>query len=305
MDWAQLRSFYYIATLGSISRAAFAVYRTQSALSQQLKTLESHMGCPLFERQGKQKLILTEEGRQLFRFAEDVFLRHRELMESLDDMRQKRKGYLRLAAGTATLSLMLPDVLTLFTAAHPDVAVTLYDKSPEQALTMLLQGKVDLAVALASRVPGNVQPHPWLHGHFSLMLPKGHPLNCVERVTLRDIADYPVIKLASNTKFASADLLERAMYEEGVPMRVFMEAGNIYLMAEYVRLGFGVSMVVVPDGGFKLFPGELDFVPLAHLFPPETIVLCSRKDVEPTPLVHAFLDCADQIAQQRQSLGTL
>lgn len=295
MDWSQLRSFYFIATLGSISRAAEAVYRSQSALSQQLKALEAHMRCPLFRRIGKQKMVLTEEGQQLFAFAEDVFLRHRQLVERLENTRLQRKGVLRLAAGTATLSLMLPDVVGRFTLRHPDVSVTLYDKSPDQALNMLSGGLVDIAAALAPCVPGNLASHPWLTGHFSLMLPVGHPLaNLDEPVTLEMMARYPIIKLASNTRFASTDILERAMYDQGLSMRVFMEAGNIYLMAEYVRRGFGISMVVVPDKGLDLFPGHVLFVPLDHLFPPEAIVICTRKNAEqPHSLARAFLDCLE------------
>ena len=293
MDWSQLRSFYFIATLGNISRAAAAVYRSQSALSQQLKALEAHVRCPLFRRIGKQKMVLTEEGQRLFAFAEDVFLRHRQLVEDLENTRLRRKGVLRLAAGTATLSLMLPAVVGRFTERHPDISVTLYDKSPDQALNMLASGGVDIAVALASCVPGNLVAHPWLTGHFSLMLPAGHPLLTVkEPISLEQLARYPIIKLASNTRFASTDILERAMYDHGLSMRVFMEAGNIYLMAEYVRRGFGVSMVVVPDQGLDLFPGLLSFVPLDHLFPPEAIMVCTRRGVEPQhSLTRAFLDC--------------
>ena len=294
MDWSQLRSFYFIATLGSISRAAEAVYRSQSALSQQLKALETHLRCPLFRRIGKQKMVLTEEGQQLFAFAKDVFLRHRQLVEDLENTRLKRKGVLRLAAGTATLSLMLPPVVSSFSTRHPDVNITLYDKSPEQALSMLANGQVDIAVALASSVPASLTVHPWLTGHFSLMLPTGHPLTCLtEPVSLEHMARYPIIKLASNTRFASTDRLEKALYDQGLSMRVFMEAGNIYLMAEYVRRGFGISMVVTPESGLDLFAGLVTFVPLDHLFSPEAILVCTREKSAPTSLPHAFLECLE------------
>lgn len=294
MDWSQLKSFYYIATLGSVSRAAAAVYRSQSALSQQLKALESTMHCTLFTRIGKQKMVLTEEGKQLFGFAEDVFLRHRQLMESIENTRLKRKGYLRIAGGTATLSLMLPDVVVRFSTQYPDVSVTLYEKSPDKALDMLSQGKIDVAIALASRIPGNLGTHPWLTGHFSLMLPKEHPLLECHPVSLEDLSRYPLIKLASNSKFGSTDILERALFDQGVPIHVFMEASNIYLMAEYVRRGFGISMVTVPESGLNLFRDELAFLPLDHLFPPEEILMCTRKDVELSPIVRAFMACVYQ-----------
>ena len=292
MDWAQLESFYHIATQGSLSKAAEVVHRTQPALSQQLKTFENSLGYPLFKRLGRQRLVLTEEGQRVLAFAEDVFLRHGRLLDELETVGGRHAGRLRLAAGTATLSLMLPGVVRAFRKACPEARLTLFDRPPEQSMDMLGRGKVDLAVALESQTPSHLVAHHWLTGHYALMTAADHPLTRASCITLEDIARCPIIKLPSNVKFASAYRIEQAFFDLGLRMDLFLEAGNIYLMAEYVRRGFGVSLVTSLENGLPLFPGELAFIPLDHLFAPERILICTRGGTAPSPLAQTFLGLA-------------
>ena len=53
MEWQQIIGFYHVTKLGSFTKAAEATFRTQSAISQQIKNLEEELGCQLLERIGK------------------------------------------------------------------------------------------------------------------------------------------------------------------------------------------------------------------------------------------------------------
>jgi len=66
MEWQQIIGFYHVAKFGSFTRAAEATFRTQSALSQQIKALEEELECQLLERIGKKKIQLTPAGERLF-----------------------------------------------------------------------------------------------------------------------------------------------------------------------------------------------------------------------------------------------
>ena len=70
MEWQQLLGFFQVAKLGSFTRAAAATFRTQSALSQQVKALEEELDCRLLERLGKRQLRLTPAGEKLLDFAQ-------------------------------------------------------------------------------------------------------------------------------------------------------------------------------------------------------------------------------------------
>ena len=290
MDWTQMKSFYHIATLGSITKASEAVHRSQPAVSQQLKALEDELGHPLFERLGKQKMVLTAAGRRFLSFTEDVFRLQRELVSDMDTVNDASRGRVVVSAASATLGLMLSDPARRFMDRYPNANLTLYDRHPGRGLELLREGKVDLAIALESQVPRHFTSYWWLQGHFVLMLPKGHELTRHPRMSLEQIAEYPFIKLIPGVRYAASNKLEQAFFDMGLTFKLFLEAGNIHLMAEYVRRGLGISMVLAPEGGLDLFPGQLDFLPMDHLFPPESVRICCRKDAPLAPMVRLFLD---------------
>lgn len=290
MDWMQLKSFYYIATLGSITRASEAVHRSQPAVSQQLRALEEELKYPLFERVGKQKMILTAAGNRFLQFVEATIRLHRDMLSDLEGLNDEMRGSVVVSAASATLGLMLADPVSLFKKHYPRADLRLFDRPPGRGLELLREGKVDLAIALESQVPRHVTSYCWLHGYFALMLPRNHELTRVKEPSLEQIAEYPFIKLMPNVRYAAANKLEQAFFDKGLTFRLFLEAGNIHLMGEYVRRGLGISMVLAPEGGLNLFPGELDFVRMDHLFPPETVRICCRKDTELSPMARRFLD---------------
>lgn len=278
MDWDQLKSFYYIVTLGGISKAAQAVHRSQPAVSRQLRALEESLGSPLFERLGKQKLVLTPAGRRLHSFAEDVFFKHRELLTDIESITHGGDSHVYVSAPAATMGLMLAEPVRLFRDRYPSARLTMLERPPGVGLELLREGKVDLACASASQVPGHFKTHVWLTGHFVLLTPKGHPLGGIKKPTLTQIAGYPFIKLNSNVRFASAHKIDQAIFDTGLQLQVFLESGNIYVVAEFIRRGLGVGVVFAPLSGLNLFPGQIDYVNLDHIFPPDNAVICCRKD---------------------------
>ncbi len=295
-----LETFYHAATLKSLSKAAMVMHRSQPALSKQIKALESSLGCRLFTRLNSRNMVLTEEGRRVLLFAEDVFQRRGGLLRELESLRNGGAGRATLAAGTATLSLMLPDALVRFRREYPGAKLTLLERSPDVAFEMLSRGRIDLTLALESQVPGHLVTYPWKTAHFVLMVPRGHELTRCGTIRLEDIARHPIIKLASNIRFASGTKLEQSFAEQGLPMNFFLEARNIYLMGEYVRRGFGVSLVTAPAGGLPLFREELEFLPLDHLFNPEHILICAWKNAPLSPcaqsLLHILLEEGERTA---------
>jgi DNA-binding transcriptional LysR family regulator len=173
---------------------------------------------------------------------------------------------------------------------HPEASLTLYDRPPGTGLELLREGKVDLAIALESQIPSHFRSYWWRMGHFTLMLPKGHELVHIPHPTLEQIARYPFMKLFSNVRYAATNKIESAFFDRGLAFKLFLEAGNIHLIAEYVRRGLGISMVLSPEEGLDLFAGQLDFVRLDHLFPPESVRICCRKEAPLSSLGRFFLD---------------
>src|SRR3546814_11449614 len=120
-----LRAFCQLARLGSVSRAAEALFLSQPAVTLQLQALARDMGVPLFERSGR-RFSLTREGELLYDLA-------RPLIEGLDGLaasfrarlRGLEGGELHIAAGSVTLIYPLPPLVKAFPAATPDVPLEL------------------------------------------------------------------------------------------------------------------------------------------------------------------------------------
>jgi DNA-binding transcriptional LysR family regulator len=83
LELSNLIAFFHVARLGSVSKASEIVCRSQPAVSQQIKALEEELGCHLFHRIGKRKLVLTEEGKRLQQFAQNTLS---EMDRTLEDI---------------------------------------------------------------------------------------------------------------------------------------------------------------------------------------------------------------------------
>ncbi len=86
MEWRHILAFYHVAKLGSFTKAAEVLFKTQSALTQQIKALEDELGFPLLERIGKKKLKLTQAGEKFFVFAEEVINKYNAVMDEIAEL---------------------------------------------------------------------------------------------------------------------------------------------------------------------------------------------------------------------------
>ena len=135
-----LRAFCQAARLGSVSRAAEALFLSQPAVTLQLQALERDLGTRLFERIGR-RLSLTREGAALYELA-------RPLVEGIDGLEGEFRGRLKglqggelhVAAGSSTILYLLPPLVQAFKAAHPDIQLVLHNVTGQDGLGLTADG---------------------------------------------------------------------------------------------------------------------------------------------------------------------
>src|SRR5262249_23286796 len=115
-----IEGFLEVARLGSVSRAAEALYVTQPTLTARLHALERELGERLFVR-GRQGMRLTDTGRAFFPYAERAVKALRDGRRAIDEVGNAAAGQLLLAAAPAWSTYVLPAVLARFVSAHPPV----------------------------------------------------------------------------------------------------------------------------------------------------------------------------------------
>jgi DNA-binding transcriptional LysR family regulator len=289
MEWQQILGFSQVAKLGSFTRAAAATFRTQSALTQQVKALEEEWDCQLLERIGKRKLRLTPAGERFLAFAEAVLERYDSFKEELAALKGLPRGHLRLAAPFTTLYHLLPEIFKTYLAQFPQVELTILDRPQGEVLALVHGGEVDFGLALESRIPQNLSKIRWKKVHTVLLVRRDHPLTQVKRVRLQQVAADPLILPPQSPADASRQQLEELFKKETVAYKVVMESSNVELTSVYVAMGLGISFARVSEELVGQGRGELAFIKLDHYFPPDYIAVALRKDKILPPYKSAFL----------------
>ena len=287
MEWQQIIGFYHAARLGSFTKAAEATFRTQSAISQQIKNLEEEFGVELFERIGKRKLRLTSAGKRFLRFTERVLGNYDSLIEEFNELENSQKGHLRIAAPFTTLYHLIPSTLKRYTEMFPNIELTILDRSQQDILELVKNGDIDFGLLLESNAFKDLMAFRWKKVQTVLMTPLGHPLTRFKRVSLKQIGKYPLILPPTNLKYRSN--LEERFQKMGVEYRIIMESSNVELSALYVEMGLGISFATVVMDLSELKKRALAFLPLDHLFKPDYISVVMRKDKTLVSYKNAFI----------------
>jgi DNA-binding transcriptional LysR family regulator len=290
MQWQQIVGFLHVARSGSFTKAAEATFRTQSALSQQIKALEEELGCALFERISKRKLHMTAAGERFAKFAEAVLRHHESLQEELNELKEIQAGPLRIAAPFTTLYHLLPKTLKDYVERFPLVQITVLDRPQHEVIDMVRNGDIDFGLALESIIPEGFIAVRWKRVETMLMTPKGHPLAEMENLTLEHLAEYPLILPPKGQAWSNRAALEQQFQRLRLAYHVILESSNVDLTSVYVEMGLGVAFASIVRDLPSLVARELEFVPLNDYFDHEYVAVVMRKDKTLASYKRAFLD---------------
>ncbi|HET9048883.1 MAG TPA: LysR family transcriptional regulator [Chiayiivirga sp.] len=283
----QLRAFCHAARLGSVTRAAEALYLSQPAVSLQIGALESEVGVSLFERQGR-RLSLTAEGEVLYELA-------RPLMDGLDALdgefrnrlRGMSAGELNIAAGSSTILYFLPTFVEAFREARPDVQLKLHNVTGKDGLAMIRSDEVDLAVGSMLDVPSDLDYAPVRSFDPMLITPLDHPLTAAHPLTLEAISPYGLI--LPPKRLTTYRLVDLVFQQRRVPYTVALEVGGWEIIKQYVAMGLGISIVT----GICLTDSDHERLAVRNLrayFPPRSYGVVIRKGKYLSPQARAFVD---------------
>ena len=281
-----LRAFCQTVRLGSVSRAANALFVSQPAITLQLQALERDLGMPLLERNGR-RLSPTREGEVLFEMA-------LPLVEQLDGLEARFRervrgleaGELKIAANSSTILYLLPKIVEAFRAHHPEVRLTLNNVVASEGTDLLREDAVDLVVGTLLDVPADLSYEAAHRFEQRLIAPPGHPLLRKPRLELHDLAEHPLI--LPPKRQITWRLVDLVLQQNRVPYKVALEVSGWDVIKQYVAMGMGVS--IVPS----ICLGEADRErlgsrSLAAFFPSRSYGVVVRKGRVLSPQARAFV----------------
>jgi DNA-binding transcriptional LysR family regulator len=290
LDLRHLVALKTIADLGSFGRAAESLGYTQSAVSQQIATLERIVGLRLIERPGGPRPIsLTEAGRILLRHADAIQARLLAAKADMAALVAGDAGRLRIGTFQSVGTRILPELLRRFSAARPEVEVVLHESSNESELLALVErGELDLAFWTLPVSPGPYETQELLRDPYVLVVPAGSPLTALKRVpTLKEIALQPLIGF---NHCRAMDEVEAHLTSSGrVPEIVFRSDNNGTVQG---LVGAGVGISVAPLLTVDEDDERVRVIDLQGRIPPRVIGLVWHRDRHRTPAAEAFVQTA-------------
>jgi DNA-binding transcriptional LysR family regulator len=282
-----LRAFCQVVRLGSVSRAAEALYLSQPAVTLQLQALEREFDARLLDRGGR-RLLPTREGEALYALA-------RPLVEGIDgleaafraEVRGLDAGELDIAAGSSTILYLLPRIVDAFRQQHPEVRLKLHNFTGAGGLNLLRSDGVDFAVGSMLDVPPDLDYAPVQEFAPMLIAPVDHPLARKPDLALEDLSPYGLI--LPPRRLTTYRLVDLVFQRNRVPYTVALEVGGWEVIKQYVAMGLGISIVTA----ICLTEADRERLAarsLAAWFPARSYGVVMRKGKLLSPQARAFVE---------------
>lgn len=276
MNLQQFRYASEVARRGlNVSEAAAALHTSQPGVSRQLRELEAELGAEIFVRQGKRLTAITDAGREILETIDRILSEVANLKTVGAEYANAQKGSLAVAVTHTQARYALPPIVTEFKKRFPDVRLKLLQGNPHQLARHLLAGDVDLAIATEALTEyPELVTLPGYQWHHCVVVPEGHPLAGVKRLTLEAIARHPIITY--DPTFAGRSAVDRAFANRELTPDIVLTALDSDVIKSYVALGLGVG--IISEKAFR--PGKDEgMVALAasHLFPAQTTRIAFKR----------------------------
>ncbi len=247
LDVKRLRILREVAQQSSFSAAADELYLSQSAVSQQIATLEREVGMQLLDRT-REGPKLTEAGRVLVCHAEAAIARLDEAERELAAIAGLEGGELRLASFPSASATLLTEAVSVFHRRHPRVRLSVADAEPEESLPRLRGGELDLALSFDYvTVPHDderdLDRTLVLTESMHIALPATHELAERATVPLAELADHEW--LCGSRPSSCGEVVFSACRNAGFEPRIGFESDDYNVMQGFIAAGLGVTLL--PD----------------------------------------------------------
>jgi len=291
----------------NLTETAKALFTSQPGVSKAILELEEELGIDIFMRHGKRLRRVTEPGEEVLKAIEIIMREVGNLKRIGEQFSKQEAGTLSIATTHTQARYVLPSPVALLRRRYPQVQVELHQGTPDQVVRMLLDETADIGLATEA-----LQHHeglvtlPCYDWHHVVVVPRGHPLAGVERLTLEQIASEPLVTYHSTVTGRSR--IDSAFARARIKPEIALEALDSDVIKTYVRVGLGIGIVaemaVREDGP----DGDLVSMPAGHLFGTNVSRVAFRRGVYLREFVLTFAELlSDRLTRaliQRAMSGT-
>ncbi|MBZ5524243.1 MAG: LysR family transcriptional regulator [Acidobacteriia bacterium] len=288
MDFDQLETFLEVARHTSFSRAAEKRFRTQPAISSQIRALEEEVGARLFDRSGG-KVALTAAGKVFQKYAEEAIEARRTIVTALAEMERVPRGEIVVGANEATCLHILPEVFAEFKKLYPDVGVQISRLERAKILESVIDNSVDFGVVSTPVDDKRLTVVNIHRDELVIIAAPGHPLSRMKAAGMAQLVDFPLLlPKVGRTR----DAIENLFHERQLKPRISMELDSSELLKRFVAAGVGVGFIARSNVMEDVKAGVLAAISLADASIRRELALVFRKDKALSRAALEFIDIA-------------
>jgi DNA-binding transcriptional LysR family regulator len=296
LNVARLRVFVEVARHGSFSAAAETLSYTQSAVSQQVATLEAETGMTLLERHPR-GVRVTAAGQALVEHAEGILARLEAAEDELSAIAGLRAGRLRMASFPTAGATLMPLAIATFRSHYPELELTLAEGEPEEIAPRLQAGEFDLALLFEFDEPASVEGLTrveLLEDPMYLALPREHVLAEKSDLRLEDLHGEAWVQTSHSSPCARH--VVRCCHAAGFEPNVSFESDDYQTVQGLVAAGVGVALI--PELALSVVREDITIRTLAPQPPLRQVIAAAPTDARLSPATPAMLEILEQAAER-------
>gem|GEM_PF-78293 len=287
MNLDQLRSFRAVAEEGGFSRAAEALFLTQSTISMQVAALERELGVRLFERLGR-RVVLTHAGDAMLGYAVRILSQVDESRRTMTSFRGLEAGELVVGASLTIGSYLVPELFGLFHRQHPGIRLLLEIAPTPRQVGQIASGKLDLGLVEGPIHGPEFMVEPFRTDQLALIVPPGHRWAARESVAAGELEGEPFLEREPTS--GTREIVQGRLAALGIRLTPVLEMGSPEALKRAVRAGLGVAIVSSATVELELKAGLLIALPVTGVELSRPFYIVIHRDRYISAPLSAFVD---------------
>ena len=302
MDLWQLHIFCKVVEHKSFSKAAKIVQISQPTISNHIKELETHFGCPLIDRLAR-SAVPTKAGELLYQYARRLLALRDETEMALHEFKGMIKGNLIVGGSTIPGGYILPRIIGAFSKLHPEVSVHLVIGDSRKIINDTLSGDCELGIVGATAKDKVVIQTKLMEDKMKLIVPADHKWAAKKSLSLAALLNEPFImrEIGSGTR----ESFETSLKKKGYSLRNFNIAavmGSTAAVIQGIKSKAGVSIVSKLAVSEELRSGNLKAIRIEGLDLKRSFYLTRHRHRSLSPVAQAFMTfLTNELAPQKSS----
>lgn len=299
MDMNQLEVLIAVAQEKSFSRAAERLHRTQPAISQAIRRLETEIGEPLFDRSSKDG-TMTAAGRLLLGHAQQMLNLRLSAHAAIKELKGLHRGKLSLSANEYTVMYLLP-LLPVFRARHPHIKIEVKRSLASRISSEILARETEIGIVSFKPNDTGIASVAVLTDELALIVPPNHPLAARKVVSVRELGAESFI--AHNVPSPYREKVVRAFEKYRTPLNISLEMPTLEAIKRFVEGGMGVALVPKLAAQSEIVRGQVAALTVREMKLERRLYLVYRKSATLSHAARAFLRVARELQKSVPAEG--